>query len=102
MYNFLQSLFTGMLAFIICELTTKGLKRFRKPIFITSQWYPVETIPKHKFEDPDYIKIIITDGTKVDTAYSNYFRYNCKGQIVFGYDEKIITHWQYLPSPPKK
>lgn len=74
-------------------------KTLFKPKIIKVQdegWLPIETLPDENVVRSS--KIILTDGEIVDFTWG--VTYNKYGQIVFGYENKVATHWRKLPFPP--
>lgn len=87
--------------FLIIEFSLRGFQRFRRSIYIQSKWEPVETIPHGNHETRK--KIMITDGKDIDWTTTDYVRFNEKGKpIMCPFYRNLVTHWQYVPSPPKK
>lgn len=99
--NFIDLFFAflgGFISFWGCELTMKGLTRFRRPIVTQWEWKDIE-----KFLIPELDrmhKIFVTDGNEVDYAYITAINYNANGKKIWDYDKKVITHWSYFPSAP--
>ena len=68
------------------------------PIYSSSLngWFDIKKHPVP--ENNEYF--FLSDGDKVDFSISP--RYNAKGQICFGFDKRIATHWMLEPNPPVK
>jgi hypothetical protein len=59
-------------------------------------WLKISEFPISE-DAHDYI---VSDGKEVYQQYSPDF--NSKGQAIFSYRKKIVTHWMPYPEPPKE
>jgi uncharacterized Fe-S radical SAM superfamily protein PflX len=92
--NFIAPIFIGFMSAFIVSLFMK--KRFTRPIVMESDmWQPIDTVP---IED-SFSDIYLTDGKSVRNSCT--IKYNKYGQVTFGYEGKIATHWMPRPLPPK-
>ena len=106
MIAFIFSMIAGSTGFLVCELMTRGLVRFRKPKINRTEWkwnavkdcaIPIEDY----VTTPNISTLLISDGEQVDTMHACTQEYDSKGRRVWGFRKKVITHWAYLPSPPE-
>lgn len=67
----------------------------KTPEKFTPGWIDIDDL-----EPPDgYVNIIVSDGKDVDTMFGK--SYDKHGNLIMGYDKKIVTHWRHLPGRPE-
>lgn len=75
----------------------------KETIRLDWEWNDINKIevPSHKY-DEEGVQILLTDGKIVRATHTYNVSFNRKGKAIVGYLETEATHWQYMPSPPKK
>lgn len=101
----IQFLINFITSFIItCSFIGLFLWHKKRPIkvYLTPDtfWNDITEVPLPEFDPIEFKTFFVTDGELVDSRYSRV--YNKYGQLVFSWDDRIVTHWAYIPSPPEK
>lgn len=91
--NFFVCVLLGGITSLIVSVLMKN--RYKRPIVMESDtWQPIDTVPS----EDSFSDIYLTDGKTVRNTCT--IKYNKYGQVTFGYEGKIATHWMPRPLPP--